>query len=150
MMLMFIDKKNEDLKYTTNILINHGLEFRNEQELIDFLNELNRDDRFLQDEYNEESNGRTFCYFGDSDVIYTNMLRAYPHLIKCRKDLQTMSWWEFKILFDNIETSASDRVHIRSQKLPTGNSSEDTKNRRSIEKAKSRIRIREFLYKDFS
>lgn len=121
---MIIDSKAEENRFTTDILKKHNLTFETEEQLTNFFSELFTDDtRFGRQKDNDDV--ETFDYFTDSDVIYASMKRAYPFDIRTREDLQNMSWWEFKDLFNCINTTASDRSSLRAREIPKDSKGKD-------------------------
>lgn len=66
----------------------------------------------------QKKEAQTFDWFIDSDAIYANFVKNYGHLVKTPSDLEQMDFFQFKMLFDNMASTLSDRVQIRQSKPP--------------------------------
>lgn len=65
---------------------------------------------------NQKSEKVSFDWYIDSDAIYANFVKNYGHLVKTPADLEQMDWFQFKMLFDNMASTLSDRVQLRESK----------------------------------
>ena len=141
--MMLKAKEIQDDAMLNYILVKHGIFFDSNEDGETFFTYLFDDfisSRFgLSQTSGENKTVEIFDFFVDSDIIYANFCQAYPQLVKTPKDLQDMDYWHFKLLFDNINNTLSDRIELRSKKPEKGKNV--AKQNAQLRKAQASVKI---------
>jgi hypothetical protein len=141
--MMIKAKETEDDTMLNYILAKHGIFFNNNDEMETFFVYLFDD--FISSRFGVSGTSSStkkvevFDFLVDSDIIYSNMCQAYPQLIKSPKDLQDMDYWHFKLLFDNLNNTLSDRIELRSKTPEKGKNV--AKQNAQLRKAQASVKI---------